>query len=123
MDRVELGAWGLFGGHPGRPAAILARRGGEKVFRDFRTVFGTASPSKFAGIVLRAGDEVLIESAGGGGYDDPRTREPELVVRDVDDGFVTPARAERDYAVAVVARPGGRVEVDTRGTAALRAGC
>ena len=43
---------------------------------DFCEAFGTASPSKLAGVVLRAGDVVRLESAGGGGFGDPRERDP-----------------------------------------------
>ncbi|WP_028351610.1 hydantoinase B/oxoprolinase family protein [Bradyrhizobium murdochi] len=41
-------------------------------------------------------------SAGGGGYGDPRTRDPARVLRDVRDGLVSIAAAERDYAVAIM---------------------
>ncbi len=76
LDRVEHGAWGLFGGRPGRCAALLVRRAGDDRFRDFCEAFGTISPSKLAGVVLRAGDVVRIESAGGGGFGDPAERDP-----------------------------------------------
>ena len=39
-------------------------------FRTFKEVFGTVSPSKFTNIVLTGGDEVRIDSPGGGGYGD-----------------------------------------------------
>ncbi len=100
MDRVDDGAWGLFGGRPGRPAALLVRRAGGDAFRDFTEAFGTASPSKFAGVTLRAGDVVRIESAGGGGFGDPRERDPALVAADVRSGLVTPAAATHDYSIA-----------------------
>ena len=45
------------------------------------------SPSKFAAVILRAGDRVVIESAGGGGYGDPHQREPELVLADAAEGW------------------------------------
>jgi N-methylhydantoinase A/oxoprolinase/acetone carboxylase beta subunit/N-methylhydantoinase B/oxoprolinase/acetone carboxylase alpha subunit len=121
MDRVEVGAWGLFGGAPGRCAAILVCRAGETEFRDFRAACGTVSPSKFAGVILRRGDRVVIESAGGGGYGDPRLREPDLVLADAAEGLVTPERATADYGVAVVRSPAGRLEHDGNGTSALRA--
>ena len=101
FDRVERGAWGLFGGRPGRCAALLVRRAGDDRFRDFCEAFGTVSPSKLSGVVLREGDVVRIESAGGGGFGDPLEREPELVVRDVRAGLVSPDEAERAYGVAL----------------------
>jgi 5-oxoprolinase (ATP-hydrolysing) len=99
MDRVKTGAWGLFGGDPGRPAAILVRRAGETGFRTFPESFGTRSASKFAGIVLREGDSVLIDSAGGGGYGAPTERERELVLADIRAGFVTREAARSRYGV------------------------
>ncbi len=121
MDRVEVGAWGLFGGAPGRCAAILICRAGETEFLDFSAACGTVSPSKFAGVILRRGDRVVIESAGGGGYGDPRLREPELVLADAAEGLVTAERAATDYGVAVVHTPAGRLELDAEQTATLRA--
>src|SRR5262249_59185537 len=101
------GGWGLHGGRAGRCAALLVRRRGSDRFRDFSEAFGTASPSKLAGVVLRAGDVVRIESAGGGGFGDPRERDPELVLRDVRDGLVGGEAAERSYGVMpAAARPG-----------------
>jgi N-methylhydantoinase B len=57
-------------------------------------------------------------SPGGGGYGDPKTRDPARVLRDVRDGVISAPAAERDYAVAIAAD--GR-NVDEARTAALRA--
>jgi N-methylhydantoinase B len=56
-------------------------------------------------------------SPGGGGYGDPRTRDPARVLRDVRDGIVSAAAAERDYGVALSA---DRRSVDQPQTMALR---
>ncbi|KAK6019982.1 hypothetical protein OSTOST_14371 [Ostertagia ostertagi] len=42
-------------------------------------------------------------SPGGGGYGNPKTRDPERVLRDVRDGIVSAESAEHDYAVAIAA--------------------
>jgi N-methylhydantoinase B len=120
MDRVKEGAWGLFGGGVGACAAILLQRAGDDRYRTFSEACGTVSPSKFAGIVLRRGDRVLIQSAGGGGYGDPREREPALVLADVTQGLVSPARAESEYGVALV-EDGAGSAIDEARTALLRA--
>jgi N-methylhydantoinase B len=57
-------------------------------------------------------------SPGGGGYGDPRTRDPARVLRDVRDGVVSRASAERDYAVAIAA---DWRSIDEARTATLRA--
>jgi N-methylhydantoinase B len=56
-------------------------------------------------------------SPGGGGFGNPKTRAPERVLRDVRDGIVSVAAAERDYGVAITA-DGRRVDVER--TARLR---
>ena len=104
MDRVKVGAWGLFGGQMGRPAAILVRRAGDDTFRTFTEAFGTISPSKFSDIALEVGDEVMIESAGGGGFGPPVERAADLLQRDLDLGFVTPEAALASYGVELHAR-------------------
>ena len=39
--------------------------------------------------------------SGGGGFGDPRERDPELVARDVEQGIVSIEAAARDYAIIV----------------------
>ncbi len=60
---------------------------------------------------------------GGGGWGDPFAREPERVVRDVRDGYVSVAGAASDYGVVVLGDPEHDPEgltIDTAATAALR---
>jgi N-methylhydantoinase B/oxoprolinase/acetone carboxylase alpha subunit len=102
FDRTKpgFGAYGLEGGGKGGPAAILVKRAGDDRFRTFSEVFGTVSPSKFTNILLTEGDEVLIASAGGGGYGDARARDPQRVAEDVEQGFVSGAAAREIYGAA-----------------------
>ena len=99
LDRTKpgFGAWGLAGGGLGGPGAIRVKRRGDTEFRTFTEVFGTASPSKFTNVELQEGDEVLIDSPGGGGYGDPHERDRALVGADVRQGFVSAVAARRDY--------------------------
>ncbi len=60
---------------------------------------------------------IIADTPGGGGWGDPFSRPPEAVLRDVRDGVLTRAVAERDYGVAVCAD--GR-RVDEAITQALR---
>jgi len=50
---------------------------------------------------LRPGDVVIMDAAGGGGYGDPLEREPELVEKDVADGYVSLECAKEDYGVVI----------------------
>ena len=120
FDRAERGAWGLFGGLPGRCAALLVRRAGDDRFRRFGEVFGTVSPSKLSGVVLRAGDVVRIESAGGGGFGNPDERDPEQRPA-ATCAQVSSAREEAERAYGVALTEDDR-ELDAPRTASLRAG-
>ena len=50
---------------------------------------------------LETGDVLVNNTGGGGGYGPAHDREPDAVARDVRNGFVSVASAERDYGVAV----------------------
>jgi N-methylhydantoinase B len=47
------------------------------------------------------GSAFALSLSGGGGYGDPREREPELVLRDVENGYVTRRAAEEVYGVVL----------------------
>jgi N-methylhydantoinase B/oxoprolinase/acetone carboxylase alpha subunit len=74
---------------------------GESEFRRFDQVFGVASPTKFTNVVLHRGDELRYRTPGGAGFGDPAARDPDAVRADVSDGYLSAARAERDYGVAI----------------------
>lgn len=99
FDRTKdgFGAFGLDGGEAGALGAIRVKRAGDTEFRTFSEVYGTVSPSKFTNIRLLRGDEVLIESPGGGGFGAPTERDPERVADDVDQGFVSAGAARAHY--------------------------
>jgi N-methylhydantoinase B/oxoprolinase/acetone carboxylase alpha subunit len=46
-------------------------------------------------------DAIRLELPGGGGIGDPRTRDPQRVLDDVRDGFITAQQARRDYGVVI----------------------
>jgi N-methylhydantoinase B len=97
MDHGRFGPPGLFGGHDGaRNEVIVSRQGGEYV-----------SPhlSKDEDIRVLAGDVVTVRTPGGGGYGDPRERDPDRVLRDVIRGYITAEDAARDYGVVVSGDP------------------
>ncbi len=50
---------------------------------------------------LQPGDVVIMDAAGGGGYGDPLTRDPEMVAQDVRHGYVSLESAKNDYGVAL----------------------
>ena len=64
------------------------------------------------------GERLIVEMPGGGGYGDPKTRDPETVVADVRAGFIDRAAAESDYGVVVEEG----FDVDQARTDSLRGG-
>jgi N-methylhydantoinase B len=58
-------------------------------------------PTRYADYPLNKGDIFRLDTPGGGGHGDPVTREPERVLTDIREGFVTPDVAERDYGVVL----------------------
>jgi len=93
---------GLFGGKPGARARFLVN----------------AAPGNPYGLTqLNPGDVVIIDAAGGGGYGNPLEREPEMVERDVIEGYVSTEGAGEDYGV--VADP-KTFKVDLEATKKLR---
>lgn len=100
LNRMRTEPWGVLGGGAGAVGGLAVQRGGEGPWRTFVEEFGTASPSKFSGITLHAGDRVRITMPGGGGYGDPRARARERVRRDVVEGFVTAAAAREVYGMS-----------------------
>jgi N-methylhydantoinase B len=98
-----------------------ARGGGAGIAasQEVRAVDGEVAPMGVRSRqVVRDGETLLSRCNGGGGYGDPREREPERVLKDVREGFVTRERAAAVYGVVV----GDDLEHDAGATAALRGG-
>lgn len=73
-------------------------------------------------VELLPGERIGSRSPGGGGYGDPLQREPELVLSDVREGYVSLERAAAVYGVAIDGDPERfeTLRVDPHGTRALR---
>ena len=67
--------------------------------------------------IIPAGDRLIVEMPGGGGYGDPFARDPALVARDVHHGLIEPEAAEADYGVIL----NDKGELNTEATARRRA--
>ncbi len=93
FGRHKYPAWGAAGGGDGSPNAIEI------------IPAGTDQPvlrcGKLARYRLRRGDVGRLITGVGGGYGDPRSRNPALVCEDVRNGFLTPAQAEEIYGVVL----------------------
>lgn len=87
QDRTQSPPWGLQGGRHGRANSSRIRLPDGTV-RELQKV--TSLP-------LPAGTVFEYHSAGGGGYGDPAERDPQAVLDDVREGYVSEAAARRDY--------------------------
>jgi len=83
-ERHFIAPKGRAGGHDGALARTTIKRADGRQ----ETV-----PSKLV-TTLRAGDRVVLETAGGGGYGAPSQRDRELLGRDLADGKISPGAAE-----------------------------
>ena len=82
-DRIHNPAQGRDGGHPGTKG--VARFGSGKLIPD-------------KGIhVVAAGDSLIVELPGGGGFGDPLKRQRRLVETDLAAGLISSDRARADY--------------------------
>ncbi len=68
-------------------------------------------------VTLSGRDRFRVEMPGGGGYGNPLLRDPELVLADVMDGYVSIEAAERDYGVII---DGATMKVHAGQTARFR---
>jgi N-methylhydantoinase B len=109
-DRFKHSSPGIFGAKPAKPSRAVLNPG---------TPQERALTSKAAGLRLRKSDVVMWELGGGGGYGDPKLRDPARVRADVVRGYVSVTGARDDYSV--VLQPDD-LEVDASATAALRSG-
>lgn len=110
-DRVKLGCYGVNGGHAGLPFVVTVDPGGPNERRLGGLVDGEP---------VRKGEVVRVETTGGGGWGDPLEREPELVLRDVLQGKVSPAAARNHYGVVIGTGSDGEPSIRAEETAAGR---
>jgi N-methylhydantoinase B len=104
FERVDNAPRGRNGGHKGLPGKVY---------------LGSGSALRPKGQQhVPANDSLVLELAGGGGFGDPATRDPNQVARDVRNGLVSTESGENDYRVKLF--PDG--SVDLTSTTTLRVG-
>ncbi|MEM2095737.1 MAG: hydantoinase B/oxoprolinase family protein [Candidatus Caldarchaeum sp.] len=98
VNRSKFPPWGVDGGMPGTyNYMVIVRSNGQQT-----------RVRKVSGEQLRAGDLVSIRTAGGGGWGDPKQRDPEKVLEDVKEGYITAEQALKIYGVAL--KEGRRID-------------
>ena len=102
FERVRNPARGRDGGRSGAGGTVTLRSG-----RPIRPKGRQTVPPR---------DAIQLHLPGGGGFGDPRSRDPLSVREDVLDGLITVDEARSDYSVVIDARG----EIDRDETARLR---
>ena len=103
FERVEHPARGRHGGGDGA-AGILALKSGKTL-----KAKGTH--------LIPAGDRLTVEMPGGGGFGEARQRDPQAVLADVRNGYVSREKARETYRVAIT----DALTIDMDATRLLRA--
>ncbi|MDH3446046.1 MAG: hydantoinase B/oxoprolinase family protein, partial [Deltaproteobacteria bacterium] len=85
--RSKFPPWGVLGGKPARTG--------------FYAINGEELPETLREGPLKPGDIVQVNMNAGGGYGDPFERDPELVLGDFLDGYVSIQGAREDYGVVI----------------------
>lgn len=91
-DGHRFAPWGAFGGKVGTPGDLVLNP---------ETEHEKHLPSKIPDRRTKAGDTVRTVSPCGGGYGDPLERDPQRVLDDVLDGFVSMNNAREQYGVVL----------------------
>jgi N-methylhydantoinase B len=103
---------GICGGRDGSPNEMILRYGSDDEF-----------PVKHTAewIPIHAGERIMFDYGGGGGWGDPLVRDPRAVLDDVIDEYVSVEGAARDYGVILDGSLEElTLEIDEVGTHALR---
>jgi N-methylhydantoinase B len=104
---------GIAGGRAGAPNQLTIRAGSDDPF----VVKHTAD-----WVPIGAGQRIVYDYGGGGGWGDPLERDPAAVLDDVLDEYVSEEGARRDYGVVLTGSLSElTLAVDEEATAALRA--
>jgi N-methylhydantoinase B len=91
LDRYRFPPPGRFGGAPGKGSSLLLSLGDQD----------EVDRPKTSGFRMRKGSVISHRTGGGGGFGDPRLRDPRSLAEDVEDGYVSSHSATRDYDGAI----------------------
>jgi N-methylhydantoinase B len=87
FDKSRFPPQGLAGGRPGGRSRFVVRLGTADEFE-------APASGRYE---MKAGERFLLQTAGGGGYGDPQSRDPAAIDHDIAEGYVSADGARQDY--------------------------
>ncbi|GAE25523.1 N-methylhydantoinase B [Halalkalibacter wakoensis JCM 9140] len=105
-DGHKYAPWGFLGGADGYVGGVVLNPNTDREQH---------LPSKIPNTTMKKGDKILLTGPSGGGYGNPFERNPEEVLADVLDDFITLDMAKEEYGVVIE-----KNQVDLKRTLALR---
>ena len=88
-DRAKFPPNGVAGGEPGSRSRFVIHLGAD----------GERETPASGRYELRSGERFLLQSAGGGGYGEPKKRDPAALKRDTVEGYVSAEAARQEYGM------------------------
>ena len=108
MDHGRFGPQGVLGGKDGGVNRVRIERHGE--------TYIPPHLSKDQNVIVKEGDTIRVSTPGGGGYENPFLRNPELVKHDVQRGYYTVQQVKKNFGVVL----NFKGEIDEKATQKLR---
>ncbi|MBT3215275.1 MAG: methylhydantoinase, partial [Deltaproteobacteria bacterium] len=108
MDHGRFGPQGVLGGSDGGVNRVHVERDAE--------TYIPPHLSKDQNILVEVGNTIHVSTPGGGGYEDPFLRNPELVLHDLKRGYYSEKQAQELFGVVL----NSLEEVDSKATEKLR---
>ena len=121
ISRTFLPAPGLKGGKDSAVNVVAFKSPEDEDWMSAPEKFGSIANGMFSNVNLKTDDEVLVITGNGAGYGNPFERNPELVLKDVDDELLTEKQA-RDLFGVIIREEDHLRKIDMDQTRQLRNG-